>query len=52
MSLADIEDQMHEAAEYALANFIADGYTGEVERLADAIDDARGAWYECLMETV
>jgi len=50
--IADIEDQMHEAAEYALANFIADGYTREVARLTGAVDDARTAWYQHLMETV
>lgn len=48
--LLDIEDQMHEAVEYCLANFIADGYTAEVARLTSAIDDARDVWFENLMQ--
>lgn len=50
MTLLDIEDQMDEAAEYCLANFIADGYTREVARLTGAVDDAHLAWLERLMQ--
>jgi hypothetical protein len=49
VSLAEIEDQMHEAFEFLLASWIH-GHAGEVDRLSGAIEDANHAWLENLMQ--
>lgn len=50
MSLADLEDQMHEAYEFLIATFIFEGNSPEAQRLDSAVADVNAAWLETLMQ--